>query len=76
MNQQHCPHCGVPISVGVMCANCADAISTDEIFDMLTFGGRVPDFVIALIPVGLGAVALIALMIVLAGSKPLIHTLD
>lgn len=44
-----CPHCGKPISVGVMCADCADAISTNEIFEMFTIGGRLSDSTVGLI---------------------------
>jgi ribosomal protein L32 len=36
-----CPHCGKLISVGVMCADCADAISTNLLYDGL-FGNMPP----------------------------------
>ena len=42
-----CPHCGKPIFAGVMCADCADAISTNELFEMFTLGGRLSDSTLA-----------------------------
>lgn len=53
-----CPHCGRRIAEGVMCADCADAISTNEIFEGLTFDGRLPDD--AVLPIYLGGPVLLA----------------
>jgi hypothetical protein len=61
----NCPHCGRPISVGVMCADCADRISTDQIFEGLTFGGRLPDCAIALIPTVLYLLVVLVMIVLL-----------
>lgn len=40
-----CPHCDRRVyqDGAVMCEYCAEAISTNEIFDMMTFNGKISD---------------------------------
>ena len=63
-----CPHCRKRISAGVMCADCADAISTHELFECSTFGGRIPDEMVLPVwfagPVVVGFAALVSLLLV------------
>lgn len=40
-----CPHCGRRVygDGAVMCEYCAEAISTNELFDMIMFNGKISD---------------------------------
>lgn len=64
----NCPHCGKLIPDNhAMCADCADTIATNQLFEMFTFGGSLSDDRIGkIVNIVFGALYIIIVVTVLA----------